>query len=171
MKPTPEHREAPKEYAVAVLSPELWRELKEQILDIYVECFPKYIAEDRKIDEKMLAKVYLDFGFIAVLTHASNKRVIGFSACRISPYDPSTANIGITAIRPEHRGKRLVGELMTCVEAELKKRGVTHMTRTARASEGYADAIERHYKDQIVEKADLPDTLTSDPKRHFKIKL
>ncbi len=162
-------REAAEQFKTALLSPQNWPVVKDQVLDIMDECFPQY-GGNRRINEQMITRTYMEPGVVVLLINASDETVSGFSAARVLSYDTTTANVGITAILPDYRGKRLVGELMDRLEAELKKKGVVYITRQSRINDGYADAVERHYGDRVIEKTDMPET-EIDPKRSFKIRL
>ncbi len=170
-----EKRREPKEqierFETSVLTDENLPQWKDQILDLILATFPDDGGDEiRPFYEKMLVNNYMRNGVVVVLTDALSGSVSGFTGARIYSAEPTLANIGLTAIRSEDRGKKLVAELIGRLESELKTRGVTHITRQARVADGYADAIERHYGDRIVEKAEMPETV-GDLKRSFKIML
>ncbi len=103
-----------------------------------------------------------DSSIIAFLLNA-NSKVIGYSVAR--PASPDTVGIHLTRIHPELRGQGLVGVLMETLEEELRERGYQYMERHAVVDNGYADKVERHYKERIVFSEDEGKT------RFFRIRI
>ena len=105
-----------------------------------------------------------------LLSEKASKRLAGFTTAHIFSQQPDLARIDMTGVASEKRGKKLVGILLDELEKKLRERGVQFVTRQSRITDGYADAVERHYKDRIIEKKE-PEEGSADPKRYFKIRL
>ena len=147
---------------------ENWPQYKEKLVSLVIECFPQHNFKPQVV-EQIFTKTYLgNNDAIALLKDEALSQLIGFSAAHIFTQSPDTANIAMTGIASEKRGQKLVGILMEKVEEELKKRGVVYIIRDSRINDGYADSVEKHYQDRIIEKRDGDG---NDPKRYFKIKL
>jgi GNAT superfamily N-acetyltransferase len=74
-----------------------------------------------------------------------------------------------TIIQNEHRGKGLLGELMSTLETELKKRGFKYLERNALTANNFAENISKHYNDRIIKSFPLDSRWG--PQIFFRIKL
>ena len=158
------------QYETATLSSENFKEFKEQLIDLMVDCFPQYDMT-REFAGSIISKQFLgDQSVVALLTKKSDHALVGFSKAHIYTDHPELANIQFTGIVNSQRGNKLVGVLIERLEDELRRRNVQFVRRQSRIKDGYADAVERHYGDRIVEKKE-PEPSDKDPKRFFKIRL
>ncbi len=155
-------------YSTELLSKETWPKYKDQITELLIDCFPQHNFSPKFV-ESIFTKTFAND--VIVLLRAEDGKVIGLTQAHIYTQQPDTANIGMTGIATAKRGQKLVGVLMEKMEEELRGRGVTIILRQSRIADGYADAIERHYKDRVLEKNDDDIAKSPDPKRNFKIRL
>jgi hypothetical protein len=163
--------EMAQQYEATTLSPDNFEEFKEQLIDLMVDCFPQYDMS-REFANSIISKQFLgDQSVVALLTEKSNRALIGFSKAHIYSGHPDLANIEFTGISSGKRGNKLIGPLIEKLEEELRKRNVQFVRRQSRIKDGYADAVERHYGDRIIEKRDSENQNEKDPKRFFKIRL
>jgi|GEM_PF-4608293 len=154
----------------ALVSEDNIEQHKQAIIDLLIECFPQYDF-DPDYAESIVTKTMIGPSEVTVLLKdLTSDTVVGFTTAHIFSNQPDTARINITAITPRLRGMKLVGTLVSRLEDELRKRKVTTVTRSSRIKDGYADAIQRHYGDKIIEVKE-PTGGDNDPKRGFKIKL
>lgn len=150
------------------LSGENWDSFKSELITLVIECFPEYEFTTQSL-EQMFTKTFSN-DLIVLLQNKENMNLVGFSVAHINIHKPDVANIELTGVAKEARGHKLVGELLSRLEEELKQRGVKFLTRGSRINDGYADAIERHYGERVIEKRDSVDG-RSNPIRRFKIQL
>jgi len=68
-----------------------------------------------------------------------------------------------------YQGKGNVGALMKDLEEELRTRGVKWITRDSAVENGYADKIQKHYGERVVETRERMSPWGK--QRHFKIEL
>lgn len=148
---------------------ENWPQIKDQMISLVKDCFPQYQFTDKKIEDLFTVTYGNDNALVVLLKDELENVPIGFTAAYVHG---DIAHIHMTGIRSDKRGQKLIGELMAKLEQELKNKNVHFIIRQARINDGYADAIERHYGERVVEKRDIEGTKDGrDPKRRIKIRL
>lgn len=140
-----------------------WDALQEELMDIEDKAFNGRgfsLGEMKWLFEDDRAVNYL-------LKNNQTGKIIGYTSVQLNG---DTAYIANTAIIPTEQHKGYVGLLMREVENELRSRGVLYLERDAAVENGYADKIQKNYKDRIIEE---PSERMSPwgVQRHFKIKL
>lgn len=112
-------------------------------------------------------------------TLVEDENVIGFSlAIPIGVMDPAreaesaeTAYIYFTGVDPKRQGEGLVGEVMKNLVEQLRTKGYSFAERDCLLAGGYADNVEKTYKDSIVEKYNHTRWPEIGPERFFRIDL
>lgn len=144
-------------------TPQSWALVKNDILRIEKSCF-----EGKGYSEETFRKDFSETTTTVVLLRDSKGRVIGYTYT-LPKGKPYTANVESTAIDPEFQRRGFVGKLIGRLEEELIKRGFKFIERDAAIGNGYADSIQRHYGDRILEWHDHPSDYG--PQRFFRIRL
>ncbi|MBX4191953.1 GNAT family N-acetyltransferase [Candidatus Parcubacteria bacterium] len=163
-------QESAEDFETSILTPENFEKFKVGLVDLMVDCFPQYDMSREFADQIISRQFKGELEVVALLIEKTNNQLIGFSKAHIYSDHPDIANIEFTGITSKKRGQKLVGLVIQKLEDELRNRNVQFVRRQSRIKDGYADAVERHYKDRIVETKESESGQT-DPKRYFKIKL
>ena len=142
-----------------------WSAIAPEIIEIERLCFG-----GKGWSAQRLEKEFLSRSSTVVILRNTEKTPIGFSLAQPDMYNGKSAYIWTTDIHPRYQGQNLVGKIMDTMEDSLRKLGFLYVTRNAAVPNGYADKIERHYKDRIVQKRDEISEEFG-PQRFFKIKL
>lgn len=125
-----------------------WGQVAQDIVEIERECFG-----DNGWSPETLEKEFMKAENIAVYVLEEMQNIIvGYTIAE--PRDKKTAYVSSTAIRPEWQKRGYLGLMMGRLERELKYRGFNYMERDASIDNGYADSIEKHYGDRVVDKND-----------------
>lgn len=141
---------------------ESWNGVKNDILGIEKACFGNLsYSEQNFIDD------FEKSDTIVVFLRSPQGKIIGYTYT--IPRGTSTVNIESTAIDPEYQGRGLVEKLMRTLEEELRRRAIDFLTRDSAISNGYADKIQKHYGQRVVEWRDH--TSKYGPQRFFKIRI
>ena len=135
--------------------------IKDTITSIENVCF-----YDKSFSEQHLQKRFVDPSVTSVLLKDGTD-IIGFTYA--ATLNKNEAHIEDTVIYPKFQGKGLVALLMEKLEKELIRKVYTILIRDSSIENGYADKIEKVYKDQIIEKNDRDSDWGR--QRTFKIKL
>lgn len=114
---------------------------------------------------------------IALVKDPLTDEVVGYSwAIPINYMTPEreaemfdTAYIYFTVIKESQRGKGLVGHVTDQLLKEIATKGYTYVERDSRIENGYADNIDKNYKDSILERYDHTKFPEFGPERHFRI--
>ncbi len=157
----PNIEQNPPEIRVEKYSPNSWTDVREQIMAVEDEAF-----NHTGYEEGMMKSLFEDDHNLNYLLKNADGKIIGYTQVNVHG---ESAYIMNTAIAPEHQGKGYVGELMRNLEEELRARGVKWITRHSAVDHGYADKIQRHYGDRIVETQERMSPWGA--QRYFKIKL
>ena len=156
---------------------EPWVAVRDAIMRIETE-----EGEEEALDEGELAHYFTDPKSTTVfLREEGTRRIVGYTNAvsaeglydeEFYPErggDPHTAYIMDTAIEQTHRGQHLVGKLMAALEAELKRKGYTHIERDAATDNRYAENIQKAYGERIL--FSEPHDSEYGPQVFFRIKL
>lgn len=127
------------------------------------------IANDSDFTSEVMESIIKDPKNIVVILRTFVDKIIGYSIAVPDEDIVGAAYIYSTDIHPSFQGKGLIGKIMKAMEEELRKKGYEFMTRDSAVSNGYADSVERHYGDRVVEMYDHESPYG--PQRYFKIKL
>lgn len=154
-------------------NPESWTQIKDDILGIEGLCFVVGLA----YTENLFAADFSQPRATIILLRDPSKKIIGYTyALPINADKPEreeekdeTAIVDSTAIDPQYQGKGLVGKLIGELEKELIRKGFRFMERDAAIPNGYADTVQRHYGDRVIESRDHDSKYG--PQRFFRIKL
>lgn len=153
-------------------TPESWARVKGDILRIEQICF-----DGKGYSEETFEKDFSRPEAAVVILRNHTGKIIGYSyALPVNIEEPEreeekdeTANIDSTAIHPDYQGQGLVGILIGKLEEELRKRGFKFIEREAVIGNGYADSIQRHYRDRVLGWRDQDSKYG--PQRFFRIRL
>lgn len=135
-----------------------WDAIRADVLRIEGEQFG-----EGAFDEEYLKEEFEDPDNVAVLLwDTAGKRIAGFTYAvpvggvhqEREPESLETAYICDTALDAPYQRRGLIGELMGCLEEELRRRGYRYLERDAAVANGYAETISRAYWDRIVVKSD-----------------
>lgn len=110
------------------------------------------VFKDKAFDPEEMQIDINDSGTLLVVLK-DNDKIIGFSYA--TKEDDNTSCIIDTALLPDHQNKRLVSLINNLMTESLKKYNYKFIIRYAMIDNGYADKIEKAYKDKIIEKYDL----------------
>ena len=143
-----------------------WESVKDSIMSIENKSFG-----GSGFGEDMMKGIFEDENNLNyILKDSQANKVIGYVSVMLQS-DGKSAYIMNTAIAPEHQGKGNVGLLMQKMEDDLKSKGVEYLIRDAAVENGYADKIERHYVERIIEDKTYEKMSPWGLQRHFEIKL
>lgn len=154
-----------------------WDQLGKEIYKNELQVF----GEESSETEEDLRRWFDDERCVVAVMKDPNGQLIGHSfATPISEPDvpehhqklddKETAYIMTTAIVPEYQGRKLVGALIGTLETGLKAKGYKYIERDTAVPNGYADSIERHYGERILDKKDRIHPVHG-PQRSFRIRL
>jgi len=157
----PNIEQSPAEVKVEKYEANSWIGIREQIMAIEDATF-----NNTGYGEGMMENLFEDQNNLNYLLKDSDGKIIGYTQALI---DGDSAYIMNTAIKPEYQGKGNVGALMKDLELELRTRGVKWITRDSAVENGYADKIQKHYGERVVETRERMSPWGK--QRHFKIEL
>lgn len=140
-----------------------WEEVRDDILELEKLCFP-----NGSFEESYLKAHFENPETIVVLLKKAGK-IIGFSYAIADEDVEGAAYIDTTEIHPSEQGKGHVVPMMAVLEAQARTRGYKFLTRNAAIENGYADKVQKTYRDRIVEMHDNDSEYG--PQRYFKITL
>lgn len=154
------------EFKAGLFNPEqtAWETAGTEIAEIEKLCF----GNEAYSEERLKAEIE-SLDTVTVILKTKEGQIIGFSYARPDAAVPGSALIYTTDIHPLYQGRGLVGEIMGTMEGELRKKNFSFMTRHCGVSSGYADKVQKHYGNRIVETYDRESRFG--PQRFFKIKL
>ena len=152
-----------------------WEKIKNEVISLEQEAFKENSFTNEEIEADFLNK---DNIVVLLKNNVKNEdKVIGFTYAK--PFEPETDDgpakpgetswMWDTVIEKEHRGKGLLGKLMSTTEDELKNRGFKYLERNAVISNKFAENISKYYKDRIIKSFSLDSIWV--PQIFFRIKL
>lgn len=139
-----------------------WEQAKEEIMNIENEAFDGKGYGNGFMNMIFESDIYLNY----LLKDLRINKIVGYTSVSVGEDEAYIMN---TAIASKYRGKGNVGKLMDELESELKSRGVKYLTRHSAVENGYADNVQNHYGDRIVETSERDSPWGV--QRYFKIKL
>lgn len=144
-----------------------WASIRNEVLAIEAAAFGDkgYNESDEQILQMIFEKPE-NYNFL--LIDEQSRAIVGYTLVELQD-SGTTAYVRRTAIIPKEQGKGNVGKLMAALEAELVAKGVRYLTRHAEVTNGYADAVQRHYGNKIDETATAERRSTFGHQRFFKI--
>ena len=145
--------------------------LKKDIFELMKVNWGEKALEDPNFTPERVDELLKNTKNVNIILKTPEGKFIGYMMAIPDEDEPEGEAIYIesTDIYPDYQGKRLVGKLSRILEEEAKKRGYKYMTRDSAVGNGYADAIERYYKERIVSKRDHDSEYGL--QRYFKIRL
>ncbi len=150
-----------------------WIDLEDEIFSLEKEAF-----SGEAFTKDTLEADFLDSkNLVVVLKNTTSNEAVGFTYAK--PLDPEgddspakqgeTAWMWDTVIKKEHRGKGLLGIMMSTLEEELRNRGFKYLERNALIANNFAENIDKHYNDRIIKKFPLDSRWG--PQIFFRIRL
>lgn len=161
-----------------LLPPETtWKDVKKPVIEIFDAAFstllPHYhITIPQRI---FLKKAFTSPENTIVIQKNVGDELIGWACAQpIAAFekarqDTETAYITDSAVHPTYQRKGIIWGILDVMEETLKERGYTHIeTHALNKRPGWPQAIEKRYKDRIVEKHYTPNKFDS---TFFRIEL
>jgi Acetyltransferase (GNAT) family len=144
-----------------------WQRIRPVVNSLVLEEFPLFW------DAHDIRRLFWPKTATSALLYTSEEKLIGFSSAYrdYTTEKGKTAYVAMTILDKQHRGRRLVGHLISNLEDGLRKDNYEYLRRDARTDNGYADAIKRHYGERILFEHPTTTTLNEHPKTFFSIKL
>lgn len=147
--------------------PGQWAGIRNEVLAIEAAAFGDQGYNEQ--DEHLLQTVFETPGNINfLLLDEQSRAIVGYTLVELQEHS-KTAHIRRIAIIPKEQGRGNVGRLMQVLEAELLLRGTHYLTLDAEVANGYADKVQRHYGNRVIEKEDR--LASSGQRRFFRIAL
>ncbi len=155
-------------------SAENWRLYGPEILRLEHLCFGQASYTESELERDCTHTntilAILQDSTAAVADSAAKPATIGYGYALPDEDLPDAAYLSSIAIDPQFQGRGLVGRLLGLLEEQIKLTGrYTYLTLDAAIENGFADSINRHYHERVIESNDHDSQWGR--QRYFKIAL
>lgn len=98
--------ESLQKYDTSLSSKEDWPRLKDQLLNVFLDCFPQYGVSPKTVEIIFTKQYAYESDVVVLLTDTTDKKLAGFTAAHVYSDHPEIANIGFTGVISEKRGQK-----------------------------------------------------------------